>query len=503
LALAPPAAADPLPDGFEAHRFNASFDPVTADGVTTFHIEPGDCSDIDYGDGRGESDCKNGNSKSIMRYTRDMKIGDSVEYRFDLQLDPAFAYPGEYHPEALRFRPAGWDSSLRIASWEGPFIKDFVFMLKADTTRGVTFFGRECQAPDKLGEWLGFSLKVHWANNNRGWAVATCDERVVYISEGVPSTRQIQCYLANECQPGTVREPKSLNFILGLAFNGFGVEHKKFGLPSQFRAFQADGITMRMRNISVSRDAVLYDEAARTQVAALQARLNDLGCDVGSADGAVGPRTREMALICRDFGDEMPGELNVATLPVFVALYARPDAASLPPGRLPAPPAETLHIAPLKRIETGGTDVVYEFAGLVERRDADDLDLSYLLIGRFDAAQDQLSGFEILLTRDIGSPPSALAACRGQRVERWGDGSSHVVLRYGRSGDAYARPDPDCITAALPTDAADEARFVIDNFTEMATTIVVQDSAQLITDEDVRRFIGGIAAGDLRVAASS
>jgi hypothetical protein len=41
-------------------------------------------------------------------------------------------------------------------------------------------------------------------------------------------------------------------FILGPVMAGFGFEWKKYGLASQFTQIQQEGITVKMRNISVT-----------------------------------------------------------------------------------------------------------------------------------------------------------------------------------------------------------------------------------------------------------
>jgi len=60
------ATADPLPKGFERHKFNGSVRPEVKDGVTRFEIFDRQCSNVDYGDGRGENDCRNGNVRSTI-----------------------------------------------------------------------------------------------------------------------------------------------------------------------------------------------------------------------------------------------------------------------------------------------------------------------------------------------------------------------------------------------------------------------------------------------------
>lgn len=497
LLPAIPAQADPLPDGFELHKFNASQTPTTTDGITTFHVIPNDCSDVDYGDGRGESDCVNGNVKSIIRYERDAKLGESVEYKFDVQIDPSFKYPGEYNLDALPFRPGGWDSSLRIASWEGPYIKNFVYMLKADATKGITFFGQQCQSPDRFGEWMSFSLKVRWANDSKGWVVATCDGKPVYVEEGASSTKQIQCYLGNECQPGVVRDPKSFNYILGLAFNGYGFDWKENGHPSAFRDMQPDGLTMRMRNISVTQGIELYGPEEKALVVKLQEALNSLGCDVGKADGVPGKRTREAALTCRKFADgAMPSALNVTTVAIFVELYTSEGVADLPPGELPPEPL-VIHFAQTGS-ETSGQDpqVVADFDGTVSGGPVEEL--SVLAIGDFNPGRKAFEYFALLLKDNLGKKTD-VASCEGVRIEDWGQGGVHAVIEFQIVGSTFTALDFGCVTSKLPEETALEADFIVTQFKEIAASMITDGTIAGVSHDGLRNLIERAASGEVKI----
>jgi len=85
--------AEPLPKGFKADDYNGSVAPMTDGGVTTFKIFYGECSDKTYGDDRGESDCLNGNVRSSMGRSPDIKVGNAVEYRLIFRSIPASPTP--------------------------------------------------------------------------------------------------------------------------------------------------------------------------------------------------------------------------------------------------------------------------------------------------------------------------------------------------------------------------------------------------------------------------
>ncbi|MEP7239574.1 MAG: hypothetical protein ABI697_01700, partial [Devosia sp.] len=337
--------ADPLPKGFRLWLWNGSVKPTTTAGVTTFKILDRQCSKKDYGDGRGEIDCMNGNIRSEMQHANE-KLGQSIEYRFDVLIDPSMAYPGEFDPYSVGYRSDGWDSTLRIADWEGyQKIKDFLFDLKLDAKRGLTFVGEQCQAPEDFGKWLSFSMKVHWANDNTGWIKVSCNDKAVYIREDVATTQPPFCYRTNECLPEKKDDPKLIMFRLGLSLVGRGFDWKQAGYPTQFREIQPGGITVQMRNISVTDGAVLYSDDDRTHAKLLQTRLHELGCYAGPANGIVDDATKDAALSCRSFDEgKLPAALNEATLATFLDRYSDSAANNLPPGTLPVRPPFTIRI---------------------------------------------------------------------------------------------------------------------------------------------------------------
>lgn len=325
----PTSQADPLPKGFESSDLNASILPVAENDEVIFHIVPKDCGSKDYDNGSGENDCLNGNTKSVIQQTRQARLGQSVEYRFDIWVDPAFSYSGYNQSETYPFGGKGHDTRLRIASWEGEARKNFVNMVKLDDRNGITFQFQQCQAPEDFGRWVTFSMKVRWSDDNKGWKLVTCDGRAIFVSEGGPTNEQPHCYYGNECDPEKpIKHANRFLFILGLAMNGWGQNWKELSGPTigPFTAFSEDGLTIKMRNISVVEGVELYGETEKAQVKRLQELLNGLGCDVGTPDGVVGKRTREAAVSCRDIGG-LPDALNVTNVQAFIDLYSAAPAA--------------------------------------------------------------------------------------------------------------------------------------------------------------------------------
>lgn len=491
------------PDGFRLHKLNASVQPVTENGITTFHILPEDCSDldygVDYGNGHRENDCLNGNTKSQIASNQDATLGETFTYQFDVWVDPNFGYEGEYIQSSLPFRDGGWDSRLRIASWEGPHIKNFIYMLKLDAKRGLTFFGQQCASPASFGEWVSFEMKIHWANDQRGWIAVTCDDKIVYSDEAVSTTAQIQCYEANECRPGLVHDPKSFNFLLGLGLNGKGYTWEEVGYPSKWSKIPPEGLMIKMRNISMREGAELYGPGEQAQVKVLQELLNALGCPVGIPDGVVGPKTRQQALTCRSFPPgEMPLKLTVATLDTFVSLYSRPGVADLGPGEAPIVP-DQIFVFQTKDNTRSGDEVVHYFQTVVRFGGAAPTPLDFILIGPYDQEARNFRELSVLIDQDIGDAEASVTSCGENRVEDWGEGGSRLVLQFGRSGDTFEITSLECIVGALPATAAGKVAYLVDHFGDFARAMVEQGTVAGITNADVRTFIERIAAGEVAV----
>ena len=125
------ANADRLPSGFRLDEFSGSVKPVTKDGTTTFQILDKQCSSVNFGDDRGENNCTNGNVSSSIDHHPHAKMGQTMEYRFDIQVESDFAYAGYFNSHAEGFYLDGSDSRLRIASWEGPLLHNFLYMIES------------------------------------------------------------------------------------------------------------------------------------------------------------------------------------------------------------------------------------------------------------------------------------------------------------------------------------------------------------------------------------
>lgn len=515
LAFAAPASADPHPRGFEEHKFNPpEQQPVTENGVTTFHLSPGVCGAIDYGDGRGENDCENGNARSNLRWTTNYRLGDSVEYRFDVRVDPGLAYAGFYNMAANGVYPNGTDSHLRIASWEGPLLRNFIYMLKVDTTNGIDFLANQCQAPADFGKWVTFSLKTQWAGDGKGWVVASCDDRIIYADEGVATNQAPQCWPSNECEPWVVKNPSSFNFIVGPVLMGFGPDWRKVpGAKDKFDQMQPDGITIQMRNMSVTKGASLYDETGKALIKSLQQRLTELGCDPGPADGVSGRKTRTAALYCRQFPEgTLPAKLTVATAAAFVDAYGGSEVADLPNGVEPesgdglAKPTFVVHPAEESALRVGrDVEVNSNMIATIEKAKKGENRLDFILVGRFDFQAATMSELELILQTPIDKQAQAALGACGSPVVTYPDGSAHASIAMTRRSDlSFVAPRKiDCVIAALPKGQAAEARFLVDSFRDIAIGMLRDGTIDKVRHEGVAIFYRRVAAGDIVVGRDS
>lgn len=252
MCLAQPTLADSLPDGFSNHKFNDGNDPVTKGGVTTFTLKNRQCSDIDYGDGRGENDCRNGMVRSTVLGRPTARLGQSFEYRFELRVVPPLSYAGFQNPEHLGHLSTGRDSRLRLATWEGNKLHNWLYQMKLEARRGVTFMDRVCFDRYAMTNWNSFVFQVGWESDKTGWSKAFCNDRLIWSQERVATSQPSQCYVANLCEPGVRKNPTEFIFILGPLMSGVGADWARYGFKSQFTDFESP-ITVQFRNMAIRR----------------------------------------------------------------------------------------------------------------------------------------------------------------------------------------------------------------------------------------------------------
>ncbi len=94
---------------------------------------------------------------------------------------------------------------------------------------------------------------------------------------------------------------------------------------------------------------------------------------------------------------------------------------------------------------------------------------------------------------------AAVSKCRSDAVDTWDDGSSHLAIHFSRSGSLWTARSGDCILAAAPPDAAAVARYVINNLTALASDLVASGEVDQISNENLKAWVGIIAAGEVSI----
>lgn len=241
--------AGPLPSGF-SEGSNSRPSPVAKGKEIDFTVMQGVCTSRTYNDGRGESNCGNMNVQSYIGTKQNARLGQTWLYAFDFMVDPTVNHKGHHQPEAAKYGGGGGvnNSRLELARWQGQAIKNHIYDIEVDTTRGVTFLNRRCIAPGQFGEWHRFEMKVKWTSDATGMIQVTCDGRVVWAKEGVATNQNPRCHVANHCEEGVIKNPKSFYFQFGAFHDPEYVNGQRI-----WARIPGGSYTMRYRNIDVRR----------------------------------------------------------------------------------------------------------------------------------------------------------------------------------------------------------------------------------------------------------
>jgi hypothetical protein len=235
------AGAASVPAGFHEAKFQGR-SPEHRDGVVSFTLMNGDCSKKDYGDGRGESDCKNGNLRSQIHTSKKQKLGNTYEYSMEIWIDPEFRYSAYGQPR----------SPLLIAEWQRiNTIKNHMYELHLDTMRGVQFENKNCFTSEGFGEWHQFTMVVKWSKRSDGFLRVICDDKVIYELAGEQTAIPPLCgeQVKLQCVPELQNLRQPMQWQVGPKLGGFGMEYAKYGKSSQFRTFPDGGLRMKVRNL--------------------------------------------------------------------------------------------------------------------------------------------------------------------------------------------------------------------------------------------------------------
>lgn len=249
--LAGSALAQGLPSGLSKGS-NSKPDPVVEGGTVSFTIHRGVCTSRPYGDGRGESNCSNKNVQSYLGTGRSLEArrGQAWRYAFEFWIDPRTNHRGHHSPDAAPFTGQGVNNSrLEIARWQGQGnVRNHIYDIEVDRTRGVTFLGRRCAGPESFGRWQRFEMQVRWSNDATGAIVVRCNGKAIYGADGIATDQAPHCHIANHCEPGKVKHPARIYFQ-------FGAFHDPVwpGGRREWAPIPEGGLTFRFRNVEIGR----------------------------------------------------------------------------------------------------------------------------------------------------------------------------------------------------------------------------------------------------------
>lgn len=226
--------------GFKNHELNG-LDPSREGGVWTMTLREGLCHSGNYGDGRGESDCVNGNLRSQLQ-GRSSRIGRTVEYAFDIMVPKNFRYT-----ESLSYRKRG---SIEIAGWQHTrAIKNHLYEMHL-TGRAVTFEDRVCFDRSRFGQWNSVRVRVTWSLGQDGALQILCNGKQVYAIEGqtlIPPGCGTSA--KSNCHSDKLAHQNPITWIVGPWYRGFGPDWKDYGRSSPFLPFPTNGVSIKIRNL--------------------------------------------------------------------------------------------------------------------------------------------------------------------------------------------------------------------------------------------------------------
>lgn len=222
---------------------NSARTPIVENGIVTFKILPGDCQSRTYGDGRGESDCLNKNSKSYLS-AGDVRVNSSMYYAFDVRVPSGLTHKAFHNPRMVPFT-GGPDSRLSVAIWQGNLIKSHLVWLDLDRSRGLTFMGKRCASAKSLKDWTRFEMWVTWSAKSKGKMVVRCNGKTIYSISSGPTDQNIFCNISTHCEPGTKKHPKKINAGFGIFFDSEFVNDRQIRprVPNT-------GLVVQMQNLS-------------------------------------------------------------------------------------------------------------------------------------------------------------------------------------------------------------------------------------------------------------
>lgn len=480
--------------------------------VFSFSLPAGACSNELYEAGSDDSDCKFNSARSQYRE-------NVFATKRNANVQPKESWYGwaVYFPEDFPYGTRQTRGSFEFAYWHNHQCPHLTLMnwagvddaLYLGTNRALGNYecapGPQLKVADfssLLGKWNRFEVFVRWANDKSGLVKLYLDGR----------------FIAEQVGPNLTAGLEDINYF-------------KFGLylcctPDHKGIKEARALYSSVKRAD-TREGLLTDEDGR-QVKALQEALNRIGCEVGTADGVIGRRTREQALSCRAFPEgTLPAGLTAGSLRTFVALYSGDSVAGLPPGtlgdtvaevplvtnaateaELPAGMAEPnfiVHASELMAQKRGrDIDVNSNIVASIEGGGPGVDELAFIMVGRFSFESRNFQQLEFILLNSIKkSVASELQACGAPPIA-FPDGSLHVDITLRKVAENFVGlPSLDCVRAALPKKQSAQVAFLLEHFYDIAIGTVRDGTIKAIRHEGVAMFLNRVAVGEIAVMLSA
>lgn len=159
-------------------------EPIVADPVVTFRLEPGD-------------------RRSALRTGDDWLLNETILFGFDIRLQRNSL--GSDKIELSRLYRKG-DPATEIAS------------VQLDSVRGVTVMGRTCVARADLETWHRVEMRIRLRDNDRGYLEVFCDRKPIWATTEIRTTFAPVCRFREGCDT-KVPHPVRYEWQMGLMSN--------------------------------------------------------------------------------------------------------------------------------------------------------------------------------------------------------------------------------------------------------------------------------------------
>ncbi len=247
------AVPDWMPPNFIIDQASTTV-PVFNEPTVTFEINRTDCPVRNCAGNKIQTTISTG---KVWQEAVEWELDQRYLFSFEFWIEPEFDYQGYQNRDAKQTDQ--FSSHISIARWHGAGdLKNQLFDLKVDATRGVTFMGKVCIPPSEFGGWHRFNMRIRWANDDTGFLEVRCDGSLheglpIFAANNFPTNQALHCFKENNCEPGVEKSPRNFNMQLGLILDPVTTRAKQVSprIPSQ-------GLSVKMRRILVRRLYVIF-----------------------------------------------------------------------------------------------------------------------------------------------------------------------------------------------------------------------------------------------------